>query len=279
MEDGRGQQAVLTGIVQSSLEPNRQWKAGDQVAVTTSYYDQSALNRIYTCAEDGQSFTPDTKVPIYIKGTGLLLAYYPVQGADGSEPEALSLSTVDQSKPTSYLFAREPIQLGDSKVQLHFRHILGQMKVNITALQPGEQIHTVVLKGFYHRASVDPYSWEVFLGNNNPEEYMFSQTEPVSSFTLTLIPQSIAAEAAEPAYLSLVGKKRTYDVALGDVTISSDQLLTASVDISGPAPSVDFSYETANWTDYEEKNKNSLTFRTDTIQWSDSGKGGDITSH
>ena len=111
VEDGRGQQAVLTGIVQSSLEPNRQWKAGDQVAVTTSYYDQSALNRIYTCAEDGQSFTPDTKVPIYIKGTGLLLAYYPVQGADGSEPEALSLSTVDQSKPTSYLFAREPIQL------------------------------------------------------------------------------------------------------------------------------------------------------------------------
>ena len=279
VEDGRGEKAVLTGVVESAIEPDRHWNAGDRISVTTSYYDQSALNRIYTCAEDGLSFTPDTEIPIYIKGTGLLLAYYPVQGADGAEPEALSLSTSDQSHLTSYLFAREPIKLGDSAVRLRFHHILGQLQVNITKLLPGEEIKTVVLKGFYHGASVDPYSWDIYLGNNTPQDYMLTSSEPLTSFRLALIPQTVAAEAAEPAYLSLVGTLRTYDVALGNVLIESDRLLTASVDISGAAPTVDFTYDEAVWTDYEEKFKNSITFGSDTAQWADSGKGGDITSH
>lgn len=260
--DGAGLKLVLSADITSVLSPSASFDAGDTIAITTSYYDQSSLNRFYTTA-DGRTFNPLDSVDMYVKGNGYLSAYYPVSGTDGVEP-ALSLSTLDQAKKTDYLFASAPITKTEGAVRLSFRNVLGRFNATIKTA-PEEHIHRILLTGFYHTASMNPYTAEITL-TDAPQTYILDGTD-ISSFSLDLIPQTVNAEAVIPAQVTLIGDIRDYTVSLGSWPIASDEIVTATIDISSDIATVTFSGYGITWTNYEDKFTNGIHFSADSVAW------------
>ena len=259
---GVGSQLNLTADITSVLTPSASFAAGDSIAVTTSYYDQSSLNRFYTTS-DGLNFKAADDVNMYVKGNGVLSAYYPAIGTDGVEP-VIELATLDQAAKTDYLFARTQISREEGNVRLSFRHALGRLNATIKAASE-EHIRRVVVSGFYHTATVDPYSWAITL-TDAPQSYILDGTD-ITSFSLDLIPQTVAAEAVIPAELTLIGEIRSYTVALGTLPVASDEIVTATVDITSDVATVSFSGYGMTWTNYEDKFTNGISFTTDSIAW------------
>ena len=259
---GAGSQLNLTADITSVLTPSASFAAGDSIAVTTSYYDQSSLNRFYTTS-DGLNFKAADDVNMYVKGNGVLSAYYPAIGTDGVEP-VIELATLDQAAKTDYLFARTQISREEGNVRLSFRHALGRLNATIKAASE-EHIRRVVVSGFYHTATVDPYSWAITL-TDAPQSYILDGTD-ITSFSLDLIPQTVAAEAVIPAELTLIGEIRSYTVALGTLPVASDEIVTATVDITSDVATVSFSGYGMTWTNYEDKFTNGISFTTDSIAW------------
>ncbi len=260
--DGAGAKLELTADITSVLTPSASFAAGDSIAVTTSYYDQSSLNRFYTTT-DGTNFASADSVNMYVKGKGYLLAYYPATGIDGVEP-VIELATLNQAAKTDYLFARTPVSREEGNVRLSFRHALGRLNTTIKTA-PEEHIRRVVVSGFYHTATVDPYSWAITL-TDAPQSYIMDGTD-ITSFSLDLIPQTVAAEAVIPAELTLIGNIRSYTVPLGTLPVASDEIVTATVDITSDVATVSFSGYGMTWTNYEDKFTNGISFTTDSIAW------------
>lgn len=260
--DGAGSKLVLSANITSVLTPSATFSEGDTIAITTSYYDQSSLNR-FCRTGDGKTFVTVDGKDTYVKGNGFLSAYFPAVGNDGVEP-VITLATLDQHAKTDYLFARTPITRTEGNLSLTFRHALGRLSVSIKTA-PEEHIHRVVLNGFYHNATVDPYTWAVTL-TDAPEAYVLDGTD-ITSFSLDLIPQTVNKEAVIPAELTLIGDIRSYTVALGTLPVASDEIVAATVDITSDVTTVSFSGYGMTWTNYEDKFANGISFTTDSIAW------------
>jgi len=274
--DGQGVQARVTAVSVSEQSPAIAWSDGAQIALTTSYADIYSLNRIYDCAADGRTFTVHDGLPVYIKGEGYLCAYAPVVGQDGEEP-VIELNTTNQQAITDYIFAKEPVSPSQADVQLRFRRAYSRLHTTIKTADT-EHIHKVVLSGFSHTALVDPYTWDI-TASSAPADYTFTSAADITSFDLTLIPQTVIAEEVIPAQVVLIGTNRSYELSMGAVTLESDKTLTMDIDISTPEPTIAFSTDGVTWTNYEDKLGNGVAFESDTVRWSDSGKGGDVTSN
>ena len=274
--DGKGVQAQVTAVSVSEQTPAIAWTQGDVIALTTSYADNYSLNRFYECAADGRTFTVLSGVPVYIKGNGFLCAYAPVVGIDGSEP-VIELNTANQTAIIDYIFAKEPISPSQATVQLRFRRVYSRLHTTIKTADT-EHIRKIVLSGFSHEASVNAYTWEI-IGLSAAADYTMASTTDITAFDLTLIPQTVNAEAVIPAHIVLIGTNRSYELPMGEVTLESDMTLSMAIDVSTPEPTVAFSTDGVTWTNYEDKQTNGVGFESDTVRWSDSGKGGDVTSH
>ena len=273
--DGKGVQAQVTAVSVSEQTPAIAWTQGDIIALTTSYADNYSLNRFYECAADGRTFTVQSGVPVYIKGNGFLCAYAPVVGTDGSEP-VIELNTANQTAITDYIFSKEPISPSQAAVQLRFRRVYSRLHTTIKTADT-EHIRKIVLSGFSHSATVNPYTWDITPAAASV--YTMASATDITSFDLTLIPQTITAEAVVPAHIVLIGTNRSYELPMGAVTMESDKTLSMAIDVSTPEPTLAFSTDGVTWTNYEDKQTNGVGFDSDTVRWSDSGKGGDVNSH
>lgn len=295
--EGAGVQAKVTAVSVSEQTPAITWSEGDCIALTTSYADSYSLNRIYQSGADGRTFTVQTGLPLYIKGNGTISAYAPVVGYDGTEP-VIELSTTDQSAITDFIFATEEISRSSADVQLRFRRFHSKLHTTIKTADI-EHIRKVVLSGFSHEASVDPYTWTVTSASAAADYSLISATD-ITSFDLTLIPQTIAADAVVPAQITLIGLNRSYELLLGNISLESDITLSMAIDVSTPEPTIAFSTDGVTWTNYEDKQsdgigfdpsnddspwtnfedkqENAATFVTDTVRWADSEAGGDVLS-
>lgn len=273
--DGKGVQAQVTAVSVSEQTPAIAWTQGDVIALTTSYVDTYSLNRFYECAADGRTFTVQSGAPVYIKGNGFLCAYAPVVGTDGSEP-VIELNTANQTAITDYIFAKEPISPSQAAVQLRFRRVYSRLHTTIKAADT-EHIRKIVLSGFSHSATVNPYTWDIT--PDAASVYTMASATDITSFDLTLIPQTITAEAVVPAHIVLIGTNRSYELPMGAVTLESDKTLSMTIDVSTPEPTLAFSTDGVTWTNYEDKQTNGVVFESDTVSWSDSGKGGDVSSN
>jgi len=274
--DGKGVQAKVTAVSVSQQTPAIAWKEGDVIALTTSYADTYSLNRFYDCAADGRTFTVHAGVPVYIKGNGFLCAYAPVSGTDGAEP-VIELNTTNQQTVTDIIFAKEPISPNQADVQLRFRRVYSCLHTTIKTAHT-EHIRKVELSGFYHTATVNPYTWDITASSAAADYTMISSTD-ITSFDLTLIPQEVSADAVVPAHIVLIGTNRSYELPMGSVTLESDKTLSMAIDVSTPEPTVAFSTDGVTWTNYEDKLANGVAFDSDTVRWSDSGKGGNVNSN
>jgi len=251
--DGQGVQANVTAVSASEQTPAIAWTEGDLIALTTSYEDSYSRNRFYTCAADGRTFTAQAGLPVYIKGKGYLCAYAPVAGTDGAEP-VIELNALNQAAIIDYIFAKEPISPTQADVQLRFRRVHSRLRATIKTAET-EQIHKIVLSGFSHTASVNPYSWELTLTSAAADLTMTDEAG-IKSFELKMIPQTVDTAAVVPAQVVLIGTNRSYAIPMGTVTLESDKTLQMDIDVSSPEPTVAFS--------------------ADGVTWTDSGKGGNV---
>lgn len=273
--EGQGVQARIRAVSATEHANPIVWKEGSQIAVTASYHDAGSLNRFYDCMADGQSFSVHTGLPMYIKGQGSFVAYAPVQGLDGEET-VIELNTANQQEIVDYVYAVEPVSRDKEEVTFRFKHIYGILHTTVKTAST-EHIRKVILSGFCHAASVNPYTWEIS-GMDAPSDYTLASASDITAFDLTLIPQTIDSSSVMPVQLTLIGTNRFYELTLNSFTLESDKELTMAVDISQPEPSVSFSFDGVTWTNYEDKLKNGVSFESDSIVWTDSGKGVDVTS-
>lgn len=250
--DGAGTEVKITG----KLASGEAFTEGSMIAVSTSYgsSDATARNRQYVCGADGTSFSAVADFPIYLKGNCKVVAYYPFEGEDGAENQ-LTLSTVNQNSIKDYYFAEsDTLNAQTSAVNLSFVSAYAKLAVNITAPE-GEEISSWRLSGFAQTATINPYSLVATLDN---VEDITGTGSNLKNISATLIPQTVSENADVPATLVLIGKKRSYRISLGTVTLTAGETLSANVDVTSGTATIEF---TQNGS-----------------QWSDSGAGGNISS-
>lgn len=255
-EDGAGAKLELTSVIASTLTPSLAWKDGDTIAVTTGYTDTYSNNRFFQCQSDGKTFLSLSKYPVYIKGKTTLVGYYPVTGVQGEEP-MISFNTNDQSTLTDYLFAKTEVSPSNGQVHLTFDHALAQLQATIVTL-PEEQITGYRISGLYQQATANPYTLDLTLAEA-PEDYVSTPSASITGFVLNLLPQTIAADAAVPATITLTGTIRSYSLSLGELTLQPGKALALTIDLTKDG---------AGTIEYTDRS----------ADWIDSGLGGDIIS-
>jgi hypothetical protein len=274
--EGQGVQARIQAVSATEHTNPIVWTEGSQIAVTASYLDAGSLNRFYDCQSDGKSFSVHAGLPMYIKGQGSFVAYAPVQGLDGEET-VIELNTANQQDVVDYVYAVEPVSRDNAEVTFRFKHFYSNLHTTLKTAA-SEHIRKVILSGFSHAASVNPYTWEIS-AMDAPSNYTLASESDITAFDLTLIPQSIDSSSVMPVQLTLIGTNRFYKLTLNTFTLESDKELTMAVDISQPEPTVSFSFDGVTWTNYEDKLKNGVSFESDTVVWTITDKGGDVTSN
>jgi len=274
--DGQGVQARIHAVSATEHTNPIVWTEGSQVAVTASYPDAGSLNRFYDCMADGKSFSVHAGFPMYIKGQGSFVAYAPVQGRDGEET-AIELNTANQGQIVDYVYAVEPVSRDREEVTFRFRHFYSNLHTTVKTAST-EHIRKVILSGFSHAATVNPYTWEIS-ALDAPSDYTLASESDITAFDLTLIPQTIDSASVMPVQLTMIGTNRSYELTLNTFTLQSDKQLTMAVDISEPEPTVSFSLDGVTWANYEDKLKNGLSFESDSVVWTITDKGGDVTSN
>lgn len=237
--DGAGVLMTVTAQINAQTNPALAWQANDVIGITTGYslYDATSRNREYVCQSDGKTFAQRTGYPIYVKGTTTIVGYWPFSGTDGAEP-SLTLDTRDQSNVTEYLFAKaEHVtpQNGGS-VNLVFDYVLAQLQLHFTT-PAGERIKNFRLTGLSQQATVDPYTLDMTL--EAPEDLTQSGTN-IQTATLKVIPQTVAADAAVPVQLVLIGSLRSYTINMSDLELKAGSVVTANVNVTDGIGSVDF---------------------------------------
>lgn len=256
--DGAGTKMNVTAQISAQTDPSLAWQEGDVIGISTGYgvYDVTARNIEYVCQADGNSFIQATGESMYVKGTTDIVAYYPYTGANGAEP-AINLNTLDQSNITDYLFAKaEGVSPKNAEqVNLVFDYALARLQLSFT-VPSGETIKSCRLSGFAQQATVDPYTLQMTL--NAPEDLVITGDQ-MKTLSLKLIPQTVAADAAVPARLVLVGSIRSYSIDMSGITFSGGEQYQAVVDVTSGVGTIEFVSTGA--------------------PWSDSGLGGDGNSH
>lgn len=253
--DGAGTEVKVTA--QMAQDAGAAFAEGSKIAVSTSYgsSDATARNREYICGADGSTFTAAADLPIYVKGNCNIVAYYPFEGENGAE-NVISLSTLNQNSIKQYYFAKsDTLSSSSSAVILQFHSAYSKLSVNITA-PAGEEINSWRLSGFAQTATVNQYTLGETLGD---VQDLTGKGTNLNNLTITLIPQTIAEGADTPATLVLIGKKRTYRIDLGAVTLTAGETLSANVDVTSGTATVEFTHNGG--------------------QWNNSGAGGNISSH
>lgn len=239
-EDYGGVQMELSSVIASTLNPSLQWQTGDTIALTTSYADNTSLNRFYVCEADGQTFTALSGLPIYIKGTGMLNAYAPVSGKDGEET-VIAVNTLDQSVLVDYLTAQTAISTASQQVSLSFNHALAQLQIAFDITE-GETVKKLQLQGLRHQAVLDLYTsaWSI---SEIPEEYALA-ADAISSLTLNLLPQ----QATDVTFV-LTTDKREYTIPVECLSLTAGQALRITLHADADGASVAYTEETADWQD------------------------------
>lgn len=224
--EGAGQELqTLTASMDASVS-DKVWNEGDTIAVSTSYYDLSSQNRFYVRQADGTFKNLDGTTPIYIKGNANLVAYYPVRGADGAEPDII-INTTDQDKVTNFLVATPvKVSIETTAAELHFKHVIAFLNININT--NGEDVITkYTLSGVNMRSVIDPYTMEIL-----PQQIVdYNGVPSGNNIHLKLVPQTIEASSKFPATITLVGQKRTYSIPLGELILKSNETTTFNVNI------------------------------------------------
>ena len=274
--DGQGVQARIFAVSATEHATPVVWTKGSQIALTSSYFDDSSLNRFYDCMEDGKSFSVHYGIPVYIKGSGLFVAYAPVAGNDGEET-VIELNTAKQQDIVDYVYAVESVSKEKEEVTFHFRHFHSRLHTAIKTAD-SEHIRKVILSGFSHSAFVNPATWEIS-SLDTPSNYTIASETDISVFDLTLIPQVIDSSSVMPVQMTFIGTNRYYELTINKFTLESDKQLALEVDLSQPQPTLSFSLDGITWTNYEDKMKNGVTFACDSVVWTITDKGGDVTSN
>jgi len=273
--DGQGVLARIHAFSATEHMSPIVWTEGSQIALTASYQDAGSLNRFYDYMADGQSFTVHTGLPMYIKGKGYFAAYAPVQGNDGEET-VIELNTANQNQIVDYVYAVEPVSRDDEEVTFRFKHFYSTLHTTVKTAAT-EHIRKVILSGFSHVATVNPYTWEIS-AMDAPSNYTLASETDITAFDLTLIPQTIDSSSVMPVQLTLIGTNRFYELTLHSFTLESDKELTMALDVSQSEPTVSFSFDGVTWTNYEDKLRNGVSFVSDSVTWTSTDKGGDVTS-
>lgn len=256
--DGAGVLMNVTAQISASTDAGLAWTEGDVIGIAAGYglYDATARNREYVCQADGMTFAQSAGIPMYVKGATDIVAYSPFNGTDGAE-QTLALDTRDQQNVTDYLFAKATgvtLQNG-ANVHLVFDYVLSRLQLNIT-VPAGESIKECRLQGFAQQAVADPYTLAMTL--DSPED-LIAKGSDIRSLALKLIPQTIAADAAVPARLVLIGHIRSYTLDMSQLQLLPGAAVQANVDVTDGIGTIDFVPGGSVWTD--------------------SGLGGDVTSN
>lgn len=246
--DGAGALMTVTAQISASTDAALAWNENDVIGISTGYgmSDATARNRQYVCQSDKMTFAVAEGYPIYVKGATNIVAYYPFVGTDGAEP-TLTLDTRNQSAVTEYLFAKaEGVnpENGDN-VHLVFDYALARVNIHIT-VPAGETIKSCRLSGFAMQATVDPYTLDLEL--NAPEDLVITG-DAITSFSAKLIPQTIAADAAVPARLVLVGTIRSYTIDMSQMPLQGGADVQANIDVTDAVGTVDFVSGGSAWQD------------------------------
>ena len=239
-EDNGGVPMSLHSVIASTLNPSLKWQAGDTIALTTSYTDNTSLNRFYVCGADGKTFTALNGLPIYIKGTGILHAYAPVSGKDG-EDTVIALNTLQQATLIDYLTAHAAISTASQEVSLSFNHALAQLQIAFDITQ-GETVKKLQLQGLRHQAVLNLYTsaWSI---SELSEEYDVS-AEAISALTLNLLPQN-----ATDVTFVLTTDKREYTIPVESLSLTAGQALRITLHADADGSSVAYTEETTDWQD------------------------------
>jgi hypothetical protein len=239
-EDYGGVPMSLHSVIASTLNPSLKWQEGDTIALTTSYTDNTSLNRFYVCGADGKTFTPLNGLPIYIKGTGILNAYAPVSGKDGEE-NVIAVNTLQQATLMDYLIAQTAISTDSQTLSLSFNHALAQLQVAFDITE-GEKVKKVQLQGLYHQAVLDLYTsvWSV----SEVSEPYAVVADVISALTLNLLPQ----KATNVSFV-LTTDKREYSIPVESLSLTAGQALRITLHADADGSSVAYTEETTGWQD------------------------------
>lgn len=233
--EGAGQMLQTVSASMDANVKDKAWDEGDVIAISTSYYDLSSQNRFYMRQKDGSFHNINGTEPIYIKGMSNLVAYYPAQGADGAEPDII-INTQDQQNVTNYLVAT-PVAVSKetTAVNFVFKHVTAFLNIDINT--NGEDVITrYTLSGVNMRGVINPYTMEI-----TPQYATdYSGTPKENNINLQLVPQTIDASSPTPAVLTLVGKKHTYSLPLGTLTLTSNVTSSYNVNIRDGIATVAF---------------------------------------
>ncbi len=251
--EGAGTQIQISATAPDGVE----WAEGETIGISTSYgyYDATARNREYACQADGTTFMPLAGEAIYLKGNATLLAYYPYSGTEGAEP-IINLNTLDQTNIAPCYFATaENVGNNSGNVNLSFKDAYATLRLSVT-VPAGESIKSYRLSGYAQEAEVDPFTFSMKL--SAPDDMTVTGND-IRDITIRLIPQTIAADAAIPARLVLVGALRSYTVDMSGVELKGGETHQAVIDVTGEVSTIEFVPGDS--------------------QWSDSGFGGNITAN
>lgn len=238
-EEYGGVQMSLSSVIASTLNPSLKWQAGDSIALTTSYTDNTSYNRFYVCEADNKTFASQTGIPMYIKGTGVLNAYAPVSGADGEET-LVTVNTLNQSTLVDYLVAKTPVSTASQQVELRFNHALAQLQIAFD-VAPGEQVTKVQLNGLHHEAM-----WELTTSQwivSEMTDSLVVTASAIPSLTLNLLPQTASAT------MLLTTDKRKYTIEMGEMRLTAGQATKVTVKADADGSSVAYSDQPIDWQD------------------------------
>lgn len=238
-EDNGGVQMSLSSVIASTLNPSLKWQAGDKIALTTSYTDNTSYNRFYVCEADNKTFVPQTGISIYIKGSGVLNAYAPVSGADGEET-LVTVNTLNQSTLVDYLVAKAPVSTASQQVELRFNHALAQLQIAFDVAS-GEQVTKVQLNGLRHEAMWELTTSQWIISEMTDSLVVTASTIP--SLTLNLLPQTASA------MMLLTTDKREYTIEMGEMKLTAGQATKVTVKADADGSSVAYSDQPVDWQD------------------------------
>lgn len=243
-EEGCGTQVVLKASIDSELKPDAIISPNELISVSTGYEDNTSLNRMYVCNQDGESYVQKNGYPIYVKATTCLLGYYPFQGIEGSDPE-LSLNTCNQTSVEDLFIARskEISPADEAVVNLSLVYAYAQLQMNLI-LPEGETVSSFRLSGVHHEGRMKAFSHDIEFGEITTD---IKGDVNGTQLILTLIPQQITKE--DKAEIAFVGKKRSYLVALDSFVLESDKCLVANIDLRNGMGTVEFVSEGGQWND------------------------------
>lgn len=249
--DGMGTVANVKATISSKMYPDATLPEGDIYGLSTGYSDNTSVNRQYVSKTLQDSVY--SGLPIYLKASTTLQACYPYSGEEGSEL-TLPLSTAkQQSVEPVYFGMSDNVVPGTSNIiPVVLKNVYGNVVFSITVPE-GETLRSYRLSNVYQNAVFNTIDGS-FTYENNSSDLTGSVTG--NTLSLVLIPQTVTAD--QNASITFVGKIRSYTIDLADMTVTSDETLSANVNLTDGIGTIEFTDGGAQWTN--------------------SNAGGDITS-